>query len=330
MKMKNSNHQNGFILIDKTSGMTTYDIIRKLKKRYSKQKFGHTGTLDKNTTGLVVIAKGTATKFIPLLTKNSKKKYIATMQIGIQTDTVDLSGEIINRDKTFNFSPDNISKIKKKFEQFQKTYDQKPPEYSAKKINGKRASDIKRQGKEVKLKTSQITIYSLNILEINNETKEIKFAALVSKGTYIRSLIQDIACELGTIAVMSQLKRIETDGFNIEQAATIENYETNGNFIQLNNFLEENYENIIEVENKLAQLLKNGLKIKNPEIIQKFDYQKQFPSNQVLMKDLKTQKLIAIYERNTTSEFSKNKSQDVVENQLIEYRQLINLWSEND
>lgn len=305
--------KDGFLLINKSADMTSFDIIRNVKKKYPKIKLGHTGTLDKTTTGLVVLAVNKGTKFIPLLTENSHKKYIATMQFGIKTDTGDLSGKVIKKE-LFKMPKEQV--LKQLFKTFEKTYEQMPPSYSAKKINGVRASDLIRKGKAVELKPSQITIKQLDI--INVLENKITFTALVSKGTYIRSLITDLAQELNTVAVMSFLKRVETDGFSLKEATKIEAIDFKKGFIELEDFLLTKYVNKIYLEGKTADLIKNGLKIKNKYLIEAFDQQIIDGSKAILFLEKNSNHQIAIYKRNISDKVTES------------YQQQLNLWGSHE
>ncbi len=281
---------NGFLLIDKPKNITSYGVIKEVKKQ-GISKIGHTGTLDPNTTGLLVLAIGQATKFIPLLTINSQKEYIAKMKFGLKTSTGDITGEIIEQKKVSDF---NEKKIYEAFNNYIGKYKQVPPKYSAKKINGKRAYKLAQEGKEINMtnNSKEVEIYNIDILNIDFENLEVEFKALVSKGTYIRSLIEDVASHIKQIATMTELRRTKTDGFNIEQASEIKNIDLN-NIINLDEFLKEKYKYKIEVEGRLAQLLKNGIQINNENIIQKFD--KITIDGNLLVIDKLTNKIIAIY-----------------------------------
>lgn len=310
IKEDNLAELSGFILIDKEPNMTSYDVIRELKKIFSpKIKIGHTGTLDPNTTGLLIIALGKATKLIPLLSKNSQKEYQATLKFGLETDTLDITGQIIKEKKYEMPKPEIIEPI---FQKFVKKYHQVPPNFSAKKINGKRAYNLAREKKEIDFTKNlkEIEIYENEILDLDYQNNEITFRTLVSKGTYVRSLIRDIAKELNTIATMTQLKRTQSDGFSLENAKKINCIEKT-DLISLEKVLLEKYPATFEIEGKLLNLIKNGVQINNPHIIEKFD--KIVQNDKLILVDKNTKKLIALYQKKTEK-----------------YQKEIMLWSSNE
>ncbi len=266
----------GFILINKDFGITSNGVINEVKKKLGKVKIGHTGTLDPNTTGLLVLAIGKATKFIPEITKDSHKTYIATMKYGLQTTTGDITGEIIKQDIP-NISNDQIIKT---FDNFPREYRQVPPAFSAKKINGKRAYDLARDNPNINMnsKAKKVTIYDLKILNINDF--EVEFKVEVSKGTYIRSLIEDLAQADRNIATMTKLCRTHTDGFDVKDSYKI----TDELFlINLEDYIKKKYPSCVISNKKVVNLIKNGAIISDPNITYKFEQ---------CLKD----KVIAIYE----------------------------------
>lgn len=198
-----------FYLINKRKGITSFKATKEFSKENNIKKVGHTGTLDPLATGLLLIAADDDTKLIEYIDKGSKS-YIATMKIGYDSDTLDTDGKIVKVPGKFNGKS-----VTKAINSFVKTYNQVPPNFSAKKINGKRAYKLAREGLEVKLNSSSVTIKQIiNIKKIDNETYQ--FEAEVSRGTYIRSLIRDIAESLGTKAIMSDLIRNKLAGFSID------------------------------------------------------------------------------------------------------------------
>jgi tRNA pseudouridine55 synthase len=205
---------NGILLVDKSKGITSYDVIRNIKKDYPKgTKIGHTGTLDPFATGLLIILIGRpATKLMNQFHK-LKKRYIVDAQFGFETDTQDITGKIISKsdDGIVPTHEDIESTIKKSF---LGSIEQMPPQYSAKKIKGKKAYELAREGKRVELKPKKIQIYEFKILEYNYPY--IKLEILCSTGTYIRTLIKDLARKLGTYATATELRRTEIGSFSIK------------------------------------------------------------------------------------------------------------------
>ena len=200
---------NGVLLINKEANMTSRDVVNEISHIFSTKKVGHTGTLDPMALGVLVVCLGSYTKLGPLLT-SMEKEYLATMKLGILTDTLDITGHILERKEV----KINEDKIKEVFSNFPKKYEQEVPKYSAIKINGKKLYEYARKNIEVELPKREVEIKELELIKIENDT--ITFRALVSKGTYIRSLIRDIASNLDTIGVMSSLTRIKQGNFKIE------------------------------------------------------------------------------------------------------------------
>lgn len=238
----------GIIIINKTKGCTSHDIVYKIKKLLN-EKVGHTGTLDPMAEGVlpILIGKGT------LLSKyliNHDKKYIVELQLGTKTDTADSEGKIIEEqpvDKEI-LSKENIKLILKTFIGKQ---EQVPPIYSAIKVNGKKLYEYARKGQQVELKPRKIEIYDIKLIDYSVEEKLIKFEVFCGKGTYIRSLCEDIATKFGTVGYMKSLKRTQVGDFKIENSITIE---------ELNKIVEDNKtdskENIKSLNEKIISIEK--------------------------------------------------------------------------
>ncbi len=200
---------NGILLVDKEKGMTSRDVVNEISKMFNTKKVGHTGTLDPLATGILVVCLGNYTKLTSLLT-SMEKEYIATMKLGILTDTLDITGNILKEEKV-KISPEEIKEV---FANFPKKYIQEVPLYSAVKVNGKKLYEYARENIEITLPKKEVLIKKLEIINILDDT--ITFKALVSKGTYIRSLINDLASKLNTYGVMTDLRRIKQGNFMIE------------------------------------------------------------------------------------------------------------------
>lgn len=223
--------KSGYILIDKDKGRTSFSVVSELRKILKTKKIGHTGTLDPMATGLLFFGIGKGTKAMSVLF-SKRKEYIATLMLGITTDTDDITGKVLCNTNVKESILKNIKvkksltenmliekRIREVFSCFIGEQLQIPPMYSAKKINGKKLYNLAREGIIVDRKPSKITIYNIEILDIN--LPEIRFKVDCSKGTYIRTLCKDIGEKLGCKATMSSLRRIKTDDFNIEDAATL-------------------------------------------------------------------------------------------------------------
>ena len=204
------NSINGILLVDKESGVTSRDIVNKISKEYNTRKVGHAGTLDPLATGLLVVGINKGTKILDLLTLD-KKEYIATVKIGIQTDTFDITGNIIKENNEYNLTKDDLEKVLKSF---CKTYMQEVPKYSAIKINGKKLYEYARNNIDIDLPKKEVTIYLVELLDFKNDEFIIK--TTVSKGTYIRSLINDIGEFLNIPMTMKKLRRTKSGKFSIE------------------------------------------------------------------------------------------------------------------
>lgn len=203
----------GVIVINKKSGPTSFDIVNEVSHIFGIKKVGHTGTLDPLAEGILIIAIGKATKIVELLTSKDKE-YIAEVKLGFCTDSYDTDGAILNRCNI----PDNLD-ISNVLNSFKKTYMQEVPIYSAVKVNGKKLYEYARSGKSVTLPKKEVTIKEIELLSKNSSS--FTFRTLVTKGCYIRSLIQDISKELGVYATMSKLIRTKQGVVSIDKSNTI-------------------------------------------------------------------------------------------------------------
>ena len=204
----------GIIVLNKEKNCTSRDVINKLYHILNTKKIGHTGTLDTIAEGVLVCAIGKYTKLVPLITSYDKV-YIAEIKLGLKTDTLDITGNILE-EKEVNIPKDNIINT---FHNFPKSYMQTVPKYSAIKINGHKLYEYARNNIDIELPKRLVNIYSLELISFHNNI--IKFKAHVSKGTYIRSLIQDICSNINTIGTMLSLTRIKQGNFNINNSYTI-------------------------------------------------------------------------------------------------------------
>ena len=208
----------GIIIINKEKNYTSNDVVNIVKK-ITKSKVGHTGTLDPNATGVLPLLIGNATKVSKYLI-NHDKEYEVVLQLGIRTETADVEGKVIEQ-KEVTAEMLNKDNIEEKLQQFIGKQEQIPPIYSAIKVNGKKLYEYARKGQEVELKPRQIEIYSIQLLSINEKEKQISFKVKCSKGTYIRSLCEDISKKLGTVGYMKELNRLQVGEFYIKDAVTI-------------------------------------------------------------------------------------------------------------
>lgn len=257
----------GIIVINKPQSCTSHDIVYKVKKIVN-EKVGHTGTLDPMATGVLplLIGKGTlCSKYLI----NHDKIYEVKLKLGIKTTTADTEGNIIEEKSVAKdiLRKENVENVLKTFLGKQK---QTPPIYSAIKVNGKKLYDYARKGQTVDIEPRSIEIYDIELLKIDENANVIEFKVKCSKGTYIRSLCEDIATELGTIGHMCGLNRIQVGNFNIKDSITIEELEKQ--FNKDSNIIEKSIikiedldlfqekESIILNDRKL-ELFLNGVKI---------------------------------------------------------------------
>lgn len=207
----------GVINVNKPKEMTSFDVVAILKKILNTKKVGHTGTLDPDATGVLPICIGKATKLVEYLTSD-RKKYKAAVQLGITTDTQDISGNVIK--SCFPCVSEN--ELKAAISSFIGEIEQIPPMYSAVKIDGKKLYELAREGRTVERKPRQITIHKIDFLVYNEKSSVFEMEVDCSKGTYIRTLANDIGEKLGCGAVISELERLSSGNFNIGESYTLE------------------------------------------------------------------------------------------------------------
>ena len=241
---------NGILIVNKSDGFTSRDVVNKLSKVFNTKKIGHTGTLDPIAKGVLVVVLGKYTKLCEDLTQ-TYKEYIATFKLGILTDTLDITGNIID-EKSCNVSEEEIRNV---ISSYKCVYSQEVPIYSSVKINGRKLYEYARKGEEVTLPKRKVDIKSIEVLEINKDI--IKIKCLVSKGTYIRSLIRDIGESLNTHATMTDLIRTKQGIFDIKDSYTIEDIE-NGNYKLINI---EDVLDLCVINNEYIKEATNGVKL---------------------------------------------------------------------
>lgn len=242
------------LVVNKPEGFTSRDVINKLSKILNTKKIGHTGTLDPIATGVLVCLTGKYTKLVDLLTALDKE-YVAEIKLGIKTDTGDITGNVIDTSNKVILKNDILDVIKK----FPKKYLQTVPKYSAVKINGKKLYEYARENIDIELPKREVNIYNLELISFNDDI--IKIKTKVSKGTYIRSLIEDICEMLGTVGCMKSLVRTHQGIFGIDEAYTLDD-------IQNNNFIGKNIHEFLDypcinVEECNLKTVLNGGKISN-------------------------------------------------------------------
>ncbi|MBQ6991939.1 MAG: tRNA pseudouridine(55) synthase TruB [Clostridia bacterium] len=243
----------GILIINKPKGYTSHDVVNVIRKKLNIKKVGHTGTLDPNATGVLPILVGQATKVSKYLIEHDKT-YVAKLKLGEKTNTGDVEGEIVEKkDVPTNLHEEYVLEVLKKFTGKQK---QTPPVYSAIKVNGKKAYEYARENKEIKLEAREIEIYKLDLIQFKEN--EITFEVECSKGTYIRTLCEDIAGKLGTVGFMKELERKKVNIFTIENAINLDDI-SEKNIISLEKIFEDR-ERIFLNKRKL-ELFLNGVKL---------------------------------------------------------------------
>lgn len=284
---------NGIIIVNKPYGYTSRDIVNILCKKFKTKRIGHTGTLDPIATGVLILCIGSATKLVEALTSDDKE-YIATVELGTLTDTLDNTGNVIKEEKT-NV---NVNQIKKALEKMQGVYEQEVPIYSAVKINGKKLYEYAREGINVDLPKRMVNIKSLeliNNIKYENNKTTFQIRCHVSKGTYIRSLVNDIAHELGTVGTMTSLNRVKQGIFNISDAYTLEDIE-NDNYKLLS--IKEALSNVkqVIVSGEVLFKIKNGTRLENIYHSDKVLFLDEFDNEIALYKTLDNDdKILKVY-----------------------------------
>lgn len=253
----------GVINIFKPKGMTSHDIVSNLRKILKTKRIGHTGTLDPNASGVLPICIGKGTRVAEYLL-DIDKEYISELTLGIRTDTQDSDGAVID----YSNNSTSEEKIRRVVKNYIGNIQQLPPMYSALKYKGKKLYELAREGKTVERKHRDITIYDLNILNIE-DNKRILFQTKCSRGTYIRTLCDDIGMDLGTYGYMSYLIRVAVGSFNIQDSYSIDYIKTLNKeditkiLIPMDRALE--HMDLINIRDDLYSKLINGVLIRMDE-----------------------------------------------------------------
>ena len=208
---------NGVLLIDKPQEFTSFDVVAVVRRITGQKKIGHTGTLDPNATGVLVVLLGTATKAQDLIL-NHDKSYIADFRLGMTTDTLDIWGSVTSENHS-EVCREDIMRI---IPDFTGEIEQLPPMFSAVQKNGQRLYDLARQGVEVEREKRRVTVYSLELLDFDEKEQCGRLAISCSKGTYVRTIIDDIGARLGCGAVMTGLRRTSACGFELKDCITLD------------------------------------------------------------------------------------------------------------
>lgn len=269
----------GFIIVNKPKDMTSHAVCNKIRSIMHTKKVGHSGTLDPLATGVLVVAVGKATKLINYL-ENQDKTYVAEALFGIQTDSYDILGNVLNKDDLSNPTDNEIDT---QLEILKGSETQIPPIYSAIKVNGKKLYDYAKNGETVEILPRKIKIHSLKRVS-NIIDKKVSIEVSANKGFYVRSLINDLGISLNTYAVMSNLIRTKAGKYDISISQTLEEIKENGPIIHS---IEDTFSHLkrIDVNDYMAKLVLNGVILD----------ERQFSLNE-MFKIYHNDKLIAIYE----------------------------------
>ncbi len=251
----------GIILINKEKGITSFGVVSKVRKIFNIKKVGHCGTLDPEATGVLPIMIGQATKISKYLVEHDKE-YIATLKLGIKTDSADGEGNIIEESK-FELNQNKEKFYISKINELLGKSKQVPPMYSAIKVNGKKLYEYAREGKEVVREAREIEIYDIEIIKFDYEKNEIKFKVQCSKGTYIRTLCESIAEKIGTIGYMKELIRTKLDTFSIDQSIIITELEQSEDKLKYIISIEKLFEKCSEIklDDRKKELFLNGVNL---------------------------------------------------------------------
>ena len=272
--------KNGILLIDKEKGFTSRDVVNLVSKKLGTKKVGHTGTLDPLATGLMIICVNKATSLVELITSEDKE-YIAKVKLGINTDTLDITGNILEENYNYELEKNFLENTIKSF---LGSYLQEVPMYSAIKVNGKRLYEYARKNISVELPKRMVTIKEIELIDFNKES--FTFKVKVSKGTYIRSLIRDIGNKLGILMTMEELRRTKIEKYSITNAKKIEDINEE-DIIPIEKFLELKK---VYVDDYLEKKVLNGVRLKN------------IYNSEMIMFFNKNDKLLAIYQINEKNE----------------------------
>ena len=267
----------GIIIINKEKNWTSNDVVQKIKGKFH-EKVGHTGTLDPLATGVIPVLIGKGTLLSKYLV-NHDKEYIATIKLGEKTSTGDLEGDVIEKQNVDDFILEK-NFVNSKLKKFVGIITQTPPIYSAIKVNGKKLYEYARKGQNIEIPKRNIEIYNIELISISKKEYEIRYKVHCSKGTYIRTLCEDIAKELGTVGFMKDLQRVRVGDFSIDNSLKISEIDSNEklekNFISIEKFF-YNKESIELDDIDLKKFL-NGVKIhlSKPNNVYRIYFQDRF------------------------------------------------------
>jgi tRNA pseudouridine55 synthase len=215
--------RDGLLLVDKEPGLTSHDVVQRVRRLLKQKKIGHCGTLDPDATGLLLLTLGSATRLTRFLIR-APKVYEGVVQLGSATDTYDASGQVTSQASPEAVAALTLEAVAEAMKRFEGVIEQKPPPYSAKKIQGVKYYELARKGEEVPDESKEVTVYELSPLgELENG--RIRFRLACSSGTYARGLAHDLGAALGVGGHLAELRRTRIGGFQVEEAATFRGLE---------------------------------------------------------------------------------------------------------
>lgn len=261
---------NGLLIVNKEKGMTSFSCANKARRLLKEKKAGHTGTLDPMAEGVLPVLLGTYTKLAPLIVER-EKEYIAGGRFGLSTDTLDITGNIIEKTELSGNETDART-LREILESFAGETEQIPPMYSAIKVDGKKLYELARSGIEIERKPRKITIHEIELISFS--FPDFKIRCRCSKGTYIRTLIDDIGKKAGIPCVMTELLRTETGGFRIEESVRLSDIETEGRDYTLKT-IKDIFKDMPEVheEERFIKLLLNGVSVKDRDALKNIEHE---------------------------------------------------------
>ncbi|MBR1650057.1 MAG: tRNA pseudouridine(55) synthase TruB [Lachnospiraceae bacterium] len=296
-----ANNYNGIVNVYKEKGFTSFDVVAKLRGIFGQKKIGHTGTLDPDAVGVLPICLGNGTKVVELLMDHDKE-YMAELLLGMSTDTQDTTGEVVNKASETDLELLSEDKVKEAVNSFMGDIEQIPPMYSALKVNGQKLCDLARKGVEVERKPRKITVHEIELLEI--KLPVVKMRVHCSKGTYIRTLCNDIGEKLGVYGCMQSLERTRVGIFGKEEALTLPQIQSLkdegklGEIVRPVDGLFPDYPKM-KVTDEALYRLENGNVLTASELVEADDYV-NLNSNPKEINTVKVQSCVRVYRPDMT------------------------------
>lgn len=292
---------NGFLFIDKPSGITSHDVVDEIRKKFGIKKVGHSGTLDPFASGLLIVGVGKATRLLDYI-KGLDKTYEVEMKLGVMTDTFDFTGNLVEERESSHITEEMIRDA---IESFTGEYMQVPPAYSAKKYKGERLYRLARKGKIINLPPKKVTIHDVYVKSFDPVEMTVSFVVKVSAGTYVRSLVMDIGYKLGCGATTTFLRRLAIGKFSVSDAVKLDEVDIKD--IKPMNEVVSFLPGIV-VSREQAEKVLNGGQIYSNGVV---EIKGVFPKEAVIRIIDEDQNLLAIARSERTSKFIKTLAKKV-------------------